>query len=72
LIHIVGSIKAHPDFVEKYKNNPNTTNREIAFTKIFEEVVLQNRRNELELYKLLADDDAFKAAMQQSLKQVVR
>ena len=71
LIHLADSIKAHPDFEEKYKNNPDSTNREIAFAKIFEEVMLKNRQNELELYKLLAGDDAFKSAMQQSLKRVV-
>ena len=71
LVHLADSIKAHPDFVEKYKDNPDSTNREIAFTKIFEEVILKNRQNELELYKLLAADDAFKTAMQQSLKRVV-
>ena len=56
---------------DQYKNNPDTTNREIAFGKIFEEVMLKNRRNEMELYKLLAADEAFKSAMQQSLKRVV-
>jgi type I restriction enzyme R subunit len=71
LVHIADSIKAHPDFEEKYKNNPDVQNREIAFAKIFEDVMLQNRRNELELYKLLANDDSFKKAMQQSLRRVV-
>lgn len=71
LIHIANSIRAHTDFAEKYQNNPDTTNREIAFSKIFEEVMLKNRLNELELYKLLADDEAFKSAMQQSLQRVV-
>lgn len=71
LVHIADSIKAHPDFDVKYKNNPDIQNRDIAFDKIFEEVMLQNRRKELELYKLLANDHAFKLAMQQSLRQVV-
>ena len=70
-VNLAESIKAHPDFEEKYQNNQDTHNRELAFQKIFEEVMLKNRRNELELYKLLANDDAFKAAMQQSLKSVV-
>ncbi len=65
------SIKAHPDFAEKYKNNQDSHNRLLAFEKIFEEVMLEKRRNELELYKLLASDVAFKAAMQQSLQEVV-
>jgi type I restriction enzyme R subunit len=70
-VHIADSIKAHPDFEEKYKNNPDMHNREIAFSKIFEDVMLQNRRDELELYKLLANDDSFKKAMQESLRRVV-
>ena len=58
--------------IPKIKNNQDTHNRELAFGKIFEEVMLKkNRRNELDLYKLLSTDAAFKAAMQQSLRQLV-
>lgn len=71
LVHLAESIKAHPDFTEKFKENPDNTNRDIAFSKIFEEVMLKNRQNELELYKLLASDEAFKKAMQESLRRVV-
>jgi type I restriction enzyme R subunit len=70
-INIADGIKAHPDYEEKYKNNQDVHNRELAFEKIFEEVILRNRRNELELYKLLANDAAFKASMQHSLRQMV-
>ncbi|WNV05942.1 hypothetical protein RP726_05880 [Candidatus Methylospira mobilis] len=70
-INIADGIKAHPDFQEKYQNNPDAHTRILAFEKIFEDVILKNRRNELELYKLLANDPAFKAAMQQSLRQMV-
>ena len=70
-IHIADSIRAHPDFDQKYKNNQDTHNRVLAFQKIFEDVMLKKRRNELELYKLLASDAAFKSAMQQSLGQIV-
>jgi len=70
-INIADGIKGHPDFAEKYQNNPDVHNRDLAFEKIFEEVMLKNRRNELELYKLLANDAAFKAAMQQSLRRMV-
>jgi len=70
-LSIADSIKAHPDFEEKYRNNPDIHNRQLAFEKIFDDVILQNRRNELELYKLLANDAAFKAAMQEGLRRVV-
>lgn len=70
-VNIADRIKAHPDFDEKYKNNQDTHTRRLAFEKIFEEVMLRNRRNEMELYKLLTGDDAFRAAMQESLRQMV-
>jgi type I restriction enzyme R subunit len=65
------SIKAHPYFDEKYKNTQDTHNQELAFEKMFEEVMLKNRRDELDLYKLLLSGAAFKAAMQQSLRQLI-
>ncbi|MCA1785772.1 MAG: hypothetical protein ABR534_11825 [Desulfotignum sp.] len=53
------------------KNHQDTHNRVLAFQKIFEDVMLKKRRNEMEVYKLLTGDAAFKSAMQQSLKQIV-
>ncbi len=70
-LSIADSIRAHPDFEEKYQQNPDTHNRMLAFEKIFEEVMLKSRRTEMELYKLLAGDPAFKSAMQNSLQRVV-
>ncbi len=70
-INIAENIKAHPDFEAKYQNNQDSHNRELAFEKIFEEVMLKQRKNELELYKLLAKDGAFKSAMQQSLRSML-
>jgi len=70
-VNLADNIKAHPDFAAKYQNNQDAHNRKLAFDKIFEDVMLKNRRNEMELYKLFAGDTAFKAAMQQSLQQMV-
>ncbi|MTI13158.1 type I restriction endonuclease subunit R [Sansalvadorimonas verongulae] len=70
-MNIANSIKTHPDFEKKYKHNEDTYNKELAFEKIFNDVMLKNRRNELELYRLLATDPTFKAAMQQSLQNMV-
>jgi len=70
-VNLADTIRAHPDFDEKYKNNADAYTRILAFEKIFEDVMLKNRRNELELYKLLANDAAFKSAMQESLRQIV-
>jgi type I restriction enzyme R subunit len=57
--------------MQKFKENQDIHNRVLAFEKIFEEVMLKKRHNELELYKLLASDVAFKSAMQQSLQLIV-
>jgi type I restriction enzyme R subunit len=71
LLSIVNHIETHPDFEPKYKNNRDVHTRDLAFDKMFEEVMLQIRRNELELYKSLASDAAFRAALQQSLRRLV-
>lgn len=71
-INLAQSMKAHPDYKEKYAENPDTQNREIAFAKIFNDVMSKQRRNELDLYRMLSKDDAFKLAMQETLKRILR
>lgn len=70
-VNIAESVRAHPDFQSKYENNPDPQNRELAFEKMLREVMLKRRKDELELYKLFANDPAFKAAWQQSMERVV-
>lgn len=70
-VNIAESIRSHPDFEEKYANNPDPQNRGLAFEKMLKEVMLQRRKDELELYKLFANDPAFKAAWQRSMEQVL-
>ena len=43
----------HNDFKEKYADNKDNQNREIAFNKIFDEVMGKQRKNELDLYRLI-------------------
>lgn len=70
-INIAESIKAHPDFESKYQNNPDPHNRGLAFEKMLKEIMLNRRKDELELYKLFANDPAFKASWQQSMEQLI-
>lgn len=70
-VNIAESIRQHPDFEEKYKNNPDPHNRGLAFEKILKEIMLRRRKDELELYKLFAGDAAFKASWMQSIQRVV-
>jgi type I restriction enzyme, R subunit len=70
-VNIAESVKAHPDYEDKYKNNTDPHNRELAFEKILREIMLQRRKEELELYKLFSGDDAFKASWKQSIQRIV-
>jgi type I restriction enzyme R subunit len=70
-INIANKIKEHPDYQSKYVDNPDTQNRELAYAKIFNEVMNQQRRTELELYKLISQDEAFRQAMQDTVKRIL-
>ena len=65
------SIKSHPDFQNKYKNNPDPHNQHLAFEKLFKEIMLQRRKDDLEFYKLFASDEAFKTSLMQSMQRIV-
>ncbi|PWK78450.1 type I restriction enzyme R subunit [Mucilaginibacter oryzae] len=71
LVNLAKKMQAHPDFKDKYADNTDEQNREIAFNKIYDEVMARLRREQLDLYRLNAKDDSFKAAMQSSLKRVL-
>jgi len=70
-VNIANSVKTHPDFKTKYQDNADPHNRALAFEKILKEVMLSRRKDELDLYKLFAGDEAFKASWMQSLEQMV-
>lgn len=69
-VNIADSVRAHPDFEDKYEK-ADPQNRLLAFEKIVKDVMLRRRKDELELYKLFAGDEAFKAAWYQSLERLV-
>jgi type I restriction enzyme R subunit len=70
-ITIGQKMKEHPDFQSKYINNPDSHTRDLAYRKIFDEIINQQRRSDLELYKMISQDDAFKSAMQDTIKRVL-
>lgn len=70
-IAISKHIQAHPDFQSKVAGNKDTQNRDLAFKKILDDVMSQQRKKELELYKLYAKDDAFYQALFDTMKRMV-
>ena len=55
----------------KYQDEPEAQNRRLAFERILTEVMLDRRRSDLELYRLFAVDEAFKASLGQSLQNML-
>ncbi len=70
LISLAKHTLAHPDYAAKVADNPDVINSNLAFRKIFDDVMSQQRRQELELYKLYAKDDAFKQAFLSTMKRM--
>ena len=70
-VNIINSIRAHPDYAIKYEANKDPHGRSLAFEKMLGEVMLQRRKDELELYKLFAADIAFKSAWSQNIEQAL-
>ena len=70
-INILESIRTHPDFPVKYGDNQDPYSRSLALEQILKDVMLKRRREELELYKLYASDDAFKTAWFQNIERAL-
>lgn len=71
LSQLANKVRQHPDFAAKYQATNNPDNKLAALTKIISDVMLSTRRDEMELYKLFAKDDAFKVAMQRALEKLL-
>lgn len=71
-VNLAQKMRAHNDFREKYADNTDLQNRDIAFSKIFDEVMAKQRKNELDLYRLISKDESFRIAMQDTLKRMLR
>ena len=65
------SVQAHPDFQMKVAENQDVQNRDLALKKIVDDVMSKQRKQELELYKLYAQDASFYQAFFNTMKQVI-
>ncbi len=71
LVSLAQKMRSHPDFKEKYEENSDYETRDMAFNKIFEDVIGKQRKNELDLYRLVSQDEGFKKAMQDTIKRIL-
>ena len=70
-VNIAQHIQAHPDYKSKFLDNQDVQNRELAYDRIFDDVMGKQRKNELDLYRLIAKDSGFKRAMQDTIKRML-
>jgi len=69
-VNLGEKIKDHPSYEDQVRNNTDKQTRDVAFTKILEDVMRDQRRQELDLYRLYAKDDAFKRAFVDTMKRI--
>ena len=70
-LYIIKKVKEHKDFEEKYQNNQDSHTRKIALDNIIKEVMNTNRKKELDLYKLYANEDEFKVGISNSIERIL-
>lgn len=70
-VSLAQSIKAHPDFEATYAQNPDFQNRNLAFKTIMNKVMNEQRKKELDLYRLYIQDNSFQLAFEEALKSLV-
>jgi len=70
-INLSRKVREHRDFAKKVAANKDPQNRDIALRSILDEVMQQQRRQEIELYKLFAKDDSFNRAFFDTMKRMV-
>ncbi len=71
-IHIIDKVKAHKDFKQNYEKNTDEINKKLAITKIIDEVINNERRKELELYRLFATNETFKLGLMENIQIALR
>jgi len=70
-IHLMDKVKTHNDYKSKYEDNKDQYTRRLALEKMVAEIMNAERRKELELYKLFAGDEAFRAGMLDSFERAL-
>lgn len=70
-VSILKYVQQQPNFKTHVVNNSDVQNRDLALQKMINDAVNQQRKSELELYKLYSQDPAFKQAMQDTIRRML-
>ena len=70
-VNLTKRIHEHPDFKHKYLATQDEQHRAIEFHKIVKEIIVADRRKEIDFYKQFVQDEAFQLAFLHSLRNIV-
>ncbi|OHX64323.1 hypothetical protein [Flammeovirga pacifica] len=71
MLNLKKRVTEHPDFIKKFLKNPDDQNKLIAFQKIMDEVMAEQRRKEINMYKSYIKDDVFKSSLVEQMMRIV-
>ena len=71
LINLVKRIQEHRDFDYKYNNIEDEQTRNMEFANMVREIVVSDRRKEVDFYKKFVGDENFQMAFMHSLRMLV-
>lgn len=70
-VELAKRITDHADFEHKYLNTNDEQHKALEFTKIVKEIVIEDRRKEIDFYKKFVQDESFQLAFLNSLRRMV-
>lgn len=71
LINLVKRIQEHRDFEYKYNNIEDEQSRKMEFANMVKEIIVSDRRKEVDFYKKFVGDENFQMAFMHSLRLLV-
>ena len=72
LVSLLRQIRDNAKLKSQVMNNPDAQNGQIAFDSILTEVMMKQREQDLELYRLYAKDPSFKDALKHTLFRLLK
>lgn len=70
-VSLAKRISQHPDFAQKYSASHDEQHKTLEFDKMIKEIIVEDRRKEVDFYKLFIQDESFQKAFIHSIRQVV-
>lgn len=70
-VNLAQRIYDHPDFQQKYLTTDDEQHRSLEFQKLVKDIIVEDRKKEIDFYKLFIQDEAFQLAFLSNLRQVV-